>query len=304
MGKALIININNKYWTDERIEAVRSGMDKISEHEVLSTRYLHMTFTISDEGFIVYDHKHGMDLKDYEAVFLRDLRDFEFERHATAMYLNSCSVPFFNSDALSFEHISKLTQNIAFAEAGLNIPSTIYSPNNDLLADEIMRSGVLSFPLVVKAISGKNGDDNFLIGSEEELRKKLGEHRDTKFIAQEFIQNDYDYRIIVLGDQIGSVAKRTRDPEKGDHRNNVELGGAKDYIALEDMDQDILDMAVAAAKAVGRESTGVDVLVSTDGKRYVLEANYAYGMILDHDTSREIPALGEYMDKVIKDSKS
>ncbi len=300
MGKILIININTDYWTDEKIEFVRAGIDSHSQNEVYSTRYDNLLFSISSDLVEITDKRLGVDLSSFDFVFLRDIRGYEDERHGVALYLSKNDVPYSNRDAINFEHMSKLTQNMAFAYEGLKIPKTVYSTKSSHITEA---ASLFVYPLILKSIIGRNGEDNFLVKDKKDLQALLQSNNESKFMIQEFIPNNFDYRIIVLGGEVKSVATRTRDPASSDHRNNVRQGAEKDYQAIDTVSKDVLRTAVKGAAAVNRDTAGVDIVVSNEDKTpYILEANYAYGMLMDINKSLEFPGLAEYFDSVIRDS--
>jgi len=70
---------------------------------------------------------------------------------------------------------------------------------------------------------------------------------ETEIIIQEFISSDGDYRVHVLDDNVIAVMKRI--PGKEEFRANYHLGGSVE--GLTDVDMQIKDLAIKAAKSVG-----------------------------------------------------
>jgi glutathione synthase/RimK-type ligase-like ATP-grasp enzyme len=67
-----------------------------------------------------------------------------------------------------------------------------------------------------------------------------------------------------------------RIPGEGEFRANFSLGGS---VELFDLDEAGKKMAMKALKAVGLSIGGVDMLITEDNKRYILEVNHTAGFI-------------------------
>jgi len=89
------------------------------------------------------------------------------------------------------------------------------------------------------------------------------------FYVQRVIEHDgCDVRAFVVGDRVvAAIERRARD---GGWRTNISLGGEARSI---DLPPAWCHMALAAARAVGADYAGVDLLPARDGTTYVLEVN-------------------------------
>ena len=96
-------------------------------------------------------------------------------------------------------------------------------------------------------------------------------------LAQEFIELEYDIRVIVLHDEVIGVMKR--NVIKGaDFRSNVSLGAEPEKMELTEIEKEV---AIKASKTVGGILTGVDLIPSKDREKespYVLEVNANPGL--------------------------
>jgi len=138
-----------------------------------------------------------------------------------------------------------------------------------------------------------------LIKNEEDFNKipRLinGFENNINFIFQEFIPNDFDYRILTLKDSVGSVEKRIRQ-NKDEHRNNHFLGAKGEYVKVENTDNNLKEISIKAAKAMKRDIAGVDIIVNKEnGEIYVIEVNPFPG--ITWDTGYEEDALTSYFLK-------
>ena len=74
--------------------------------------------------------------------------------------------------------------------------------------------------------------------------------------AMKYIENDGDYRVIVLGDKVLGVMKRSCQKE-GEFRNNYSAGGS---VRVADLSDEIKELALKAAKTCGLLVAGVDIV--------------------------------------------
>ncbi len=214
----------------------------------------------------------------YDMVYIRGI-SYGPLRHALARYFESLNIPVVNSESLTFQAMTKLEQNTQFALAGVSVPDSVYiTKGGDLKrAVELLNA---PFPLVAKSIDGRNGSDNELVHSFDELVALPFEDA----IIQRFVPNNFDYRVIVAGDEILASYRRVRNQEDTGHKNNVSQGGTREFVELS---ADLAEMAVKAAQSIGREFTGVDILTNNEtGESVVLEANFNFGTP-DFDTQED-----------------
>lgn len=269
-------------------------MDGIIESDVVVAAYADLTFTMN---LVMQDITlpGGESITGFDAVYLRDFRDFEYERSACALLLRKSTTPFINSDTANFQHMSKLTQYFALSIAGVDVPSSVFG-SLSVVEDKVVSD--FGFPFIAKSISARNGNDNYLIRNKQELDGLREQIDDGKFVFQEFIENDKDYRVIVIGDKVGEVYERKRQEGSNSHVNNASAGGA--VRVADGYDPVVKETALKAANAIGREIAGVDVMVSLDGRRtVVLEVNDNYQVqgFMDKN-SADVKALAEYLDRL------
>jgi RimK family alpha-L-glutamate ligase len=103
-----------------------------------------------------------------------------------------------------------------------------------------------------------------------------------------------DIRAFVIGDRVlAAIERQAREP--GGWRTNISRGGAARAIELS---CDDAQLALKAARAVGADYAGVDLLPAADGRTYVLEVNGIPGWrgleeATGHDVAAAIVALLE-----------
>ncbi len=169
-------------------------------------------------------------------------------------------------------------------EAGINYPQTSFVGNLDDLARETTNR---QFPLVVKlSQGGRHGISTFWIKDHYSLtelkeklmgrikkavakRKAIPVYED--FLVQDFIENDGDYRVMVVGYKCIGGFKRAVKEEK--LVMNKSVGRS---VKLERVPDEVIEQAERAARALGVEVAGIDLVKErhTD-KIFVIEVNEA-----------------------------
>jgi endo-1,4-beta-xylanase len=80
-----------------------------------------------------------------------------------------------------------------------------------------------------------------------------------KYILQNFIPNDGDYRILVLNNKPVMAIKRVA--AEGSHLNNTSQGGTASRVALDAMPSEALDVAVRATRLAKLAVAGADIII-------------------------------------------
>lgn len=162
----------------------------------------------------------------------------------------------------------KLTTYFALQGKSLPLIESIPAPlcyTPDAKPDEAFLKKIanrLGFPMVVKESYGSCGIGVHLVHGMEELleisRKLL--HR--PHFYQRFLSKaaGRDIRVIVIGGT--AVAAMARVAQEGEFRSNIELGGKGKKIELTPLQKSV---AEKAAKALGLEYCGVDLLETEEG---------------------------------------
>ncbi len=141
------------------------------------------------------------------------------------------------------------------------------------------------FPVVVKLLSGSHGIGVFVIESAASLRSVLQAiwkiDQSTEILLQEKIDSQFDLRVHVLTRRLDTpgaaevIGAMRRNRVGKDFRTNYSLGGTVEKVKITDEQRDI---AIRAAKAIGCNWCGVDIIVDAKtGKNYVLEINSSPG---------------------------
>lgn len=162
----------------------------------------------------------------------------------------------------------KILTYFALKNAGVRVAKTIsaplcYTPAATANIAFLRRvEEELSFPVVVKKSYGSFGGGVRLAKNREELQKIANEFLREPHCYQRFIaeSSGRDIRAIVIGGKV--VAAMERVAKDGEFRSNIELGGEGRKVELPD---DYIQTAENAARALGLDYCGVDLLRSKSG---------------------------------------
>jgi len=156
----------------------------------------------------------------------------------------------------------KAWQMLALKTAGIEVPKTIYGSLWYLY--EQMKENLISnfqFPIIIKGSGGDRGTRVYKADNLEEMEKLVRDLRKSeteegrRYMLQEFIPNDGDFRVLVLGEKVLGVMKRSSQ-SKTEFKNNYSAGGK---VEVADLPEEIKQLAVKAAKVCGLAVAGVDV---------------------------------------------
>tara|TARA_B100000131_G_scaffold44283_1_gene39762 strand:- start:591 stop:1673 length:1083 start_codon:yes stop_codon:yes gene_type:complete len=171
---------------------------------------------------------------------------------------------------------SKYLTDILCKQAGLRTPKTVpisYSEDTDRAVKELNTK----FPIILKASTGtQTGVGVVIIESLRSLNaavEMLSLHsKYLPLIIQEFIEIDYDVRVVVLDGRVLGTMKREVITD-GDFRSNISLGAEASDIQLTEIEErDVLK----AAEIVDGRLVGVDFIPAKNREKeqpYILEVN-------------------------------
>ena len=168
----------------------------------------------------------------------------------------------------------KMLTYISLSNNGIKMPKTISAPLNYAgLDDDTFIKHVaeeLSFPIVAKDNFGSLGKEVYLIKCFAELASFEKEHKYSAHLYQEFIESSkgHDFRIIVINGKVVASMKRSND--NGDFRSNVAQGGHGELV---DLPSSFIEVAEKAAKVLGLDYCGVDLLDDKNGNPILCEVN-------------------------------
>jgi RimK family alpha-L-glutamate ligase len=276
-----ILFLRTGNYLPKRTEEIKRELEKLGENGVFALYDQLSFYTEGGKDKELQIFINDIDLKQFKVIFFRTIgQDWQLAR-LICLYLekliNEKKIKVIDPLIVSGQKYlaAKLCQTLALKKADLPVPKTFYG-NLDSLKKKI--SSYLSFPMVIKRSAGHQGEDVYLVSDKDELSKLIvklqKEPRHKKFIAQEFIPNQGDIRLYVLGSEVMVAVKRVRQNED-EFRNNLSQGG-KAFIVKPT--KEINNIAIKAAETLGLGFAGVDIAVrETDQKPFILEVNRSPG---------------------------
>lgn len=219
----------------------------------------------------ITDNSKGIEY--FDVIYIRTWAGQE-RGHAIALahIVQQLGIPCIDTELLHIGSSNKLSQYVVLYQGSIPIPRTIMG-DPGLLQPYVERDA-LEYPLVLKNVFASRGNDNYLVRNSKQMNTLCQGHSGGTFIAQEYIPNNGDFRVLVMGGKAKMCIRRTA--AKGSHLNNISQGASAELVELDKIDGSILQLSEKAAGLFQRDVAGVDVVVSShDGRPYVLEVNRA-----------------------------
>src|SRR5438067_5732835 len=188
-------------------------------------------------------------------------------------HLEAMGVPLLNNASAIARSRDKLAALQQLASAGVRIPRTVLARGGGDVRDLVAQVGGL--PAILKLIQGTQGVGVMIAHSAAEVESILGTLWDLgqEILLQEFVAESRgrDVRALVVGDRV--VGAMRREAPRGEFRSNLHRGGFGTAIQLP---PEYAEAAVRAAKVIGLEVAGVDLLESNEGPK-IVELNSSPG---------------------------
>jgi len=182
-------------------------------------------------------------------------------------WLEDRGVKVMNSPRAIERCVDKFYTSALLREAGLDTPETVVCERIDdaMSAIREMRD------VIVKPLFGSMGHGMVRVSDPETAFRvfRALEMARAVFYVQRVVEHaGCDVRAFVVGDRvIAAIERRARD---GGWRTNISLGGEARAI---DLPPAWSELALTAARAMGADYAGVDLLPASDGAIHVLEVN-------------------------------
>lgn len=221
---------------------------------------------------------------------------------AAAELMTRAKKPILSEEVLRIMPMTKLGEMIKLSDKNINLPNSVFMRSKYWLK-LIKDNGDLpfDFPFIFKLINGSGGGDNYFIKSPKQLKRIIESNPERLFVAQEYIPNTHDFRVIMINGEVKLVIKRSR-LDGNTHVNNTSQGAKGELISVSNIDKQIINLAIKAAKAAQRQSfCGADVIRnSRTGKYYVLEVNKAPQIETGTNTKEKVVLLTDYFSKKLE----
>lgn len=216
----------------------------------------------------------GADLPRYDAVIPRIGASVTFYGTAVLRQFEVIGVYPANESVAITRSRDKLRSLQLLARKGIGLPVTVFAHRTSN-AEEVVKL-VGGPPVVIKLLEGTQGI-GVVLGETQKAAESIIQAFggvNTNILVQEFIKEagGEDIRCLVVGDKV--VASMVRKGKEGEFRSNLHRGGSADKVKITPAER---STAISAAKAMGLNVCGVDMLRSNHGP-VVMEVNSSPGL--------------------------
>jgi ribosomal protein S6--L-glutamate ligase len=219
-------------------------------------------------------HHRGKKLQGFDAVIPRIGAGSSFYGTAVVRQFEMMNVFSLNESVAISRARDKLRSLQLLSKMEIGLPVTGFAHSTQSTEDLIDLVG--GAPLVIKILEGTQGRGVVLAETPKAAESVIDAFRglEAHFLVQEYIAEAQgaDIRAFVIGDKV--VAAMKRQAKAGDFRSNIHRGGVAEKIKITPTER---RSAVQAAKALGLNVAGVDILRSRKGP-VIMEVNSSPGL--------------------------
>lgn len=203
-------------------------------------------------------------------------------------HLDMMGIPVVNNSVPIARSRDKLRCLQLLSKFGVDIPRTVMAHDRSDIPRLVEEVGGL--PAIMKLLRGTQGVGVMLASTMSELESSLNTFWELghEIFLQEFVRESKgrDVRALVVGDRV--VGAMRRKAKKGEFRSNLHRGGQGIPF---DLPPPYVDVAIKAARIIGLEIAGVDMLESATGPK-IMEVNSSPGFQgLEEATQRDIAGM-------------
>jgi ribosomal protein S6--L-glutamate ligase len=292
----LMLARNPNLYSHKRLVEAAHARDH--EVRIVNTLQCYMNIT-SHRPAVIYK---GEPLRDYDAVIPRIGASVTFYGLAVLRQFEMMGVYPLNESVAIGRSRDKLRSLQLLSRAGLGLPVTAFA-SDPKQTDEVLKIAG-GAPVVIKLLEGTQGIGVVLGETHKSAKSVIEAFRGAKvnILVQEFIKEagGTDIRALVVGDKIVAAMERTGAAD--DFRSNLHRGGSARTIKITPEER---STAVRAAKAMGLNVCGVDMLRSNHGP-VIMEVNSSPGLEgVENATGIDVAGkIIEFLEKNAKPGKT
>lgn len=260
----------NLYSTSRLVEAAKKRGHEVKVVDILKC-YMNIT---ANKPTVYYKPRRIKEQLNFDAVIPRIGASVTAYGTAVLRQFEVAGVYSVNESVGISRSRDKLRAHQLLARKGIGMPITGYAHAANATEDLIEFVG--GAPIIVKIMESTHGDGVVLAETQKAAESLINAFRglNANFLVQEFIKEagGADIRCFVIGDKV--VAAMKRQAVEGEFRSNLHMGGTATIVKLKPEER---ALAVKAAKTVGLNVAGVDIIRSAHGP-LVLEVNSSPGL--------------------------
>jgi RimK family alpha-L-glutamate ligase len=238
------------------------------ESSYVSLKKCRVDFDHPGHGLAI--HGFGKNLPD--GVFVRGISGGSFEQVTFRLdilhTLQELGVPVYNDAGAIERSVDKARTSLRLKSAGVATPPTWVTEDITAARALLMRESARGHELVMKPLFGSQGSG--LVRLSAGMDAPDTAEYNQLYYFQRYIDSGeghwHDWRVLIVGDQMQAAMLR-----HGKTWINNVAQGARCVSA--EPDEEIIQLAHKAVRAVGMDYAGVDIMRDVNGKAYVIEVN-------------------------------
>lgn len=214
----------------------------------------------------------GKPLSEFDLFFFRAVGEATEWANLLLLYAQKKKIPLVDEYLAAFgpERRLKSISGVFLAKSKVNYPRTSFAANKEALLAEAKK---FKYPFVLKiSRGGRHGLGTLLVSDKKVLERSIkGRIEKTGFLLQEYIPNDGDYRLMVIGYQVLGGFKRQKKEKR--LVLSQSLGPSE---ALKTIPQAVKEEAEKACQALKVEIASVDMVIDKRNRKpVIIEVNEA-----------------------------
>ena len=280
--KIVILSRNSKLYSTRRL--VEAAEQRGHEVVIMDVLRAYMNITSLKPSI----HYKGHNITNVDAVIPRIGASVSFFGAAVLRQFEMMKVYPLNESVAVTRSRDKLRSMQLLSRKGIGLPVTGFASKPDDIKDVISLVG--GPPLVVKLLEGTQGIGVVLAETQKAAESVIEGFMGVKanILVQEYIKEagGADIRCFVIGGKV--VAAMKRQALDGEFRSNLHRGGTSSLVKITPEER---STAVRAAKVIGLDVAGVDLLRSNHGP-LVMEVNSSPGLEgIEKATNKDIAGM-------------
>ncbi|WP_430461770.1 30S ribosomal protein S6--L-glutamate ligase [Thalassolituus sp. LLYu03] len=289
-----ILSRNPNLYSTRRLK--EAGEQRGHEVDIIDTLHCYMDIT-SSKPAVRYK---GEALPKYDAVIPRIGASVTFYGTAVVRQFEMTGTYSINESVAISRSRDKLRSLQLLSRKGIGLPRTGFAHRPDNVDDLIRNVG--GAPLVIKLLEGTQGIGVVLAETKKAAESIIEAFMglNANILVQEYIKEagGADIRCLVVGGKV--VAAMKRQAAEGEFRSNLHRGGSAEIVRLSAAER---KTAVDAAKAMGLNMCGVDILRSNNGP-LVMEVNSSPGLEgIETATGKDVAAMVyQFLERTTRNS--
>jgi ribosomal protein S6--L-glutamate ligase len=294
--KVAILSRNKNLYSTRRLK--EAGEARGHQVDIIDTLHCYMDVTRSRPAV----RYNGAQLPKYDAVIPRIGASVTFYGAAVVRQFEMMGTFSINESVAISRSRDKLRSLQIMSRTDIGLPRTGFANKPDDIKDLLKNVG--GAPVVIKLLEGTQGIGVVLADTDKSAEAIIEAFMGLKanILVQEFIEEagGADIRCLVIGGKV--VAAMKRQGAEGEFRSNLHRGGAATLVRLTRSER---ATAVKAAKAMGLNMCGVDILQSKNGP-VVMEVNSSPGLEgIEVSTGKDVAAMVfEFLEVNAKPNKT